>query len=50
MTPMVMEKSIEGTDMAEEVKKPVKKGYMVKYGFNNDFVDLLNNLKEKYGE
>ena len=50
MTPIVMEKSIEGTDMAEEVKKPVKKGYMVKYGFNNDFVDLLNNLKEKYGE
>ena len=33
-----------------EVKKVTKKGYVVKYGFNNDFVDLMTSLKEKYGE
>ena len=33
-----------------EVKKVNKKGYVVKYGFNNDFVDLITSLKEKYGE
>lgn len=27
-----------------------KIGYNVKYGFNNDFVELLADLKEKYGE
>ena len=31
-------------------KKANKVGYMVKYGFNNDFVELLNELKSKYGE
>lgn len=31
-------------------KKVNKVGYMVKYGFNNDFVELLNELKSKYGE
>ena len=33
-----------------ETKKVTKKGYVVKYGFNNDFVDLMVSLKEKYGE
>ena len=33
-----------------ETKKVTKKGYVVKYGFNNDFVDLMASLKEKYGE
>ena len=33
-----------------ETKKKKKTGYVVKYGFNNDFVDLMVSLKEKYGE
>ena len=39
-------------DIMEEVKpkKHAKIGYSVKYGFNNDFVELLADLKEKYGE
>mgnify|MGYP003291103503 CR=1 FL=1 len=36
----------------EETQKRAydKIGYKVKYGFNNDFVELLSDLKAKYGE
>ena len=36
----------------EETQKRTydKIGYKVKYGFNNDFVELLSDLKAKYGE
>lgn len=36
----------------EETQKRTydKIGYKVKYGFNNDFVELLSDLKVKYGE
>lgn len=34
----------------DKVKRVTKKGYLVKYGFNNDFVDLIDELREKYGE
>ena len=34
----------------EKKTRHAKIGYEVKYGFNNDFVELLFDLKEKYGE
>ena len=47
---IVLDKDVEGKMAEEKVKKVTKKGYLVKYGFNNDFVDLMDELREKYGE
>ena len=40
---IVLDKDVEGKMAEEKVKKVTKKGYLVKYGFNNDFVDLMDD-------
>lgn len=37
-------------EKATEIVHPKKRGYYVRYGFNNDFVNLISKLKNKYGE
>lgn len=34
----------------KEIVHPKKRGYYIRYGFNNDFVNLISRLKNKYGE
>lgn len=48
MQTLERENGIKEVNMEEN--KHTKIGYNVKYGFNNDFVELLTDLKAKYGE
>lgn len=36
--------------MLEEKVEQKRKGYNIKFNFNNDFVELMDKMKEKYGE
>lgn len=48
MQTLERENGVKEVNMEEN--KHTKIGYNVKYGFNNDFVELLTDLKAKYGE